>query len=107
MSSTDNRNKLIQIYIEKSGTDNVDVSETNIQGEIDEMRNIMEQLMSVVSRNVSDAVQPRIDETIKPENNIPRNDLPETPSRSAYSVKEIAETIPEFSPTDDISLSAE
>lgn len=108
LPSTGNKAELVQRFVEAHGSVEVEMDtepvEPNMQDQINDLRVMMQQIMVTLGQNVNHDTE-QVTNTI--EENVNNNNENANANRNAYTVKEIAETIPEFNPTDDRSLSAE
>lgn len=103
LPTTGQKSELVQRLIEANGSDEIDYGEettelSSIQEQIDEMRNMMMTLMQRLPAATPSAQEPLIDV------DSPRREHENTFTRN-HSVKEIAETIREFDPTRESSIS--
>lgn len=95
--------ELVQTYIKAKGSEDVQETDNNMQNQLDEMRKMIESLTTAVGAVVQAPVNIQPKETSVDQNQSTFSGT----ARSLYSVKEIAESIPEFDPTDMQSITAE
>lgn len=108
--TTGTKAELIQRLTDATGGNEIEVEEpeTAMQEQINQLRAMLENLVAVVKPRVSDnqsAGTANAADGNASGVNVPV--IQQSASRNSYSVKEIAETIPEFDPTNEMSLSAE
>ena len=127
LSSSGTKNELIQRWIDATGEEDVEVPGTNtMQAQIDGFKGMLETIMHILQTNANGATDGLREEPNAQNENVIPNEMPndETSDVEAnddsvsnvtqyrlinqrYSVKETVETIPEFDPTNDMSLTAE
>ncbi|XP_036325107.1 uncharacterized protein K02A2.6-like [Rhagoletis pomonella] len=101
------KNELILRLSEAVGADVIDFTQTNVQCQINELREMFSSVLQLMQSNINTPIS--VNASIS--NSHAEQTRLESPSTSAnksnYSVKEIAETIPDFDPTNDSSITVE
>ncbi|XP_020712657.1 uncharacterized protein LOC105664524 [Ceratitis capitata] len=99
------KNKLVLRLSEAVGSDGIEIANVNLQAQITELRDMFSSVLQMLqtNNNVSELNERGGQERIS----TPADSSPTIHGRSNYSVKEIAETIPDFDPTNDSSISVE
>ncbi|XP_017460837.1 PREDICTED: uncharacterized protein LOC108354156 [Rhagoletis zephyria] len=99
------KNELVLRLSEAVGSDSIEIANVNVQEQITELRDMFSSVLQMLqaNNNVGDTNTRGERERLSS----PATSATTISGRSSYSVKEIAETIPEFDPTNESSISVE
>ncbi|XP_049308554.1 uncharacterized protein LOC125777493 [Bactrocera dorsalis] len=101
------KNELILRLSEAVGADVIEFTQTNVQDQINELREMFTSVLQLMQSNSNTTTNDNVSNL----NSFAEQARLESPSTRAtkinYSVKEIAETIPDFDPTSESSITVE